>query len=62
MESKKYVVMIEGRNCPSRIWNDYQQAEDEAKRLCLKEKLPALVCEAITKVELNDVVITKLND
>jgi hypothetical protein len=61
-DKKQYVVMVEGRNAPSRIWNNYQQAEDEAKRLCIKEKLTAYVCEAITKIELNDVIVTKLNE
>lgn len=62
METKteKYVVMVEGRNAPTKIHDSYEAAEYEAKRLCLKEQLPVYICKAVTKVELNQVTITKL--
>ena len=62
METKieKYVVMVEGRTSPTKIHDSYETAEHEAKRLCLKEQLPVYICKAVTKVELNQVTITKL--
>lgn len=62
METKteKFVVMVEGRTSPTKIHDTYETAEFEAKRLCLKEQLPVYICKAVTKVELNQVTITKL--
>ena len=62
METKteKYVIMVEGRTSPTKIHDNYESAEFEAKRLCLKEQLPVYICKAVTKVELNQVTITKL--
>lgn len=62
METKteKYVVMVEGRTSPTKIHDNYETAEFEAKRLCLKEQFPVYICKAVTKVELNQVTITKL--
>lgn len=62
MENEKiYVVMVEGRNTPTKIWNDYNLALNEAKRLCAKERLTAYVCIAIVKAEMNDVSVTHLD-
>lgn len=62
METKteKYVVMIEGKTSPTKLHDNYESAEHEAKRLCLRERQTAYICKAITKVELNEVTITKL--
>lgn len=62
METKteKYVVMVEGRNAPTKLHESYESAEYEASRLCRKEQLPVYICKAVTKVELNQVTITKL--
>lgn len=62
METKteKYVIMVEGKTSPTKIHDSYETAEFEAKRLCLKEQLPVYICKAVTKVELNQVTITKL--
>jgi hypothetical protein len=59
-DTEKYVVMVEGRTSPTKIHDSYETAEYEAKRLCLKERLPVYICKAVAKVELNEVTITKL--
>jgi hypothetical protein len=59
-KTEKFVVMVEGRTSPTKIHETYEAAEYEAKRLCLKEYLPVYICKAVTKVELNQVTITKL--
>lgn len=62
METKteKYVVMVEGKTSPTKLHDNYETAEFEATRLCRKEQLPVYICKAVTKVELNQVTITKL--
>ncbi len=57
---KKYAVMLEGKQTPSKFYNDYNEAESEAKRLVSVEKKTAYVLLAITKLELNDVRITSI--
>lgn len=58
-KTEKYVVMVEGRTSPTKLHDNYESAEHEAKRLCLRERQTAYICKAITKVELNEVTITK---
>lgn len=59
-KTEKYVLMVEGRTSPTKLHDNYELAEHEAKRLCLREQLPVYICKAVTKVELNQVTITKL--
>lgn len=57
-----YTVMVEGKQSPSKLYDDYQDAENEAKRLASQEKRTTFVLLIITKLELNDVKITKIQD
>ena len=52
--------MVEGKQSPSKIYDDYQLAEDEAMRLASQERRTTYVMLLITKVELNEVKITSL--
>lgn len=60
-EQKYYAVMAEGRQTPSKLWDNYEGAENEAKRICQFEKQTTYVLVAVTKIELNDIKITKLD-
>ena len=53
-----YAVMLDGKQTPSRIYTSYEQAEYEAKRLAIKEKLTAYVLKVVSKVELVEVRVT----
>ena len=57
---KTYSVMVEGKQSPSKLYDNYQDAENEAKRLASQEKRTTYVLLAIAKLELNDVKITSL--
>lgn len=57
---KQYAVMVEGRQTPTKLYSDYNDAEKEASRLTQFEKRTTYVLLAITKIELNDVKITSL--
>jgi hypothetical protein len=60
MNEKIYAVMVEGRNCPSKVFSSYEDALTEAKRLALKERLTTYVMVAVTKLELNELKIVSL--
>lgn len=57
----KYAVMVEGKNAPSKLISNYEDAETEAKRLAIKERQTTYVLLAVAKVELNDVKVTQLS-
>lgn len=57
---KTYSVMVEGKQSPSKLYDNYQDAENEAKRLASQEKRTTYVLLAVAKLELNDVKITSL--
>ena len=57
---KQYAVMVENKQNPAKLYDSYEAAELEAKRLASQEKRTACVLMAITKLELNDVKITSL--
>jgi hypothetical protein len=54
METKteKFVVMVEGRNAPTKLHDTYESAEIEAKRLCEKERKNAYVLKVVSLIEL----------
>ena len=55
-----FAVMVEGRQTPSKVYNEECDAENEAKRLALKERLTTYTLKAVSRFSLNDVVKTKL--
>ena len=57
---KFYMVYVEGRNAPSKKFERYQEAEEEALRLCEKEKSKVFVLESIVKFEMKNIVKTVL--
>jgi hypothetical protein len=57
---KRYAIMVEGKQTPSKLYDDYESAEVEAKRLASQEKKTTYVLLAVAKYELNDVKKTEL--
>lgn len=55
-----FAVMVEGRQTPSKIYSEQCDAENEAKRLALKERLTTYTVKAVSKFSLNDVIKTIL--
>jgi hypothetical protein len=56
-----FAVMVEGKQTPSKLYeNDYESAEKEATRLCTQTKNTAYVLKVVSKIELNEVKITRL--
>lgn len=55
-----YAVMVEGKQTPSVFYDNYEDAEAQAKRLASQEKRTTYVLLAMTKLELNDIKITPL--
>ena len=53
--------MVEGKQTPTKLYSDYELAEQEAKRLATHERRTTYVLQAVTKLELNDIKITPLN-
>jgi len=60
MENKIYAVMVEGKQTPSKSYDNYAEAETEAKRLATQERRTTYVMIAIARLDLNDVKITSL--
>lgn len=59
---KIYIVYVKGKQSPIRFHNNQAEAEEEAARLTMKEKLTTFVFEAVSKFELNYVTRTDLKD
>ncbi len=59
-EVPKYAVMVEGKSTPTKLYDDYQFAEQEAKRLAIVERKTSYVLQVVSRVELNDVKVTRL--
>lgn len=57
---KKYAVMLIGKQTPSVIYDTYEEAESEAKRLVMKEQIPAYVLKSVAHIEVGTPKITKL--
>lgn len=55
-----FAVMVEGRQTPSKMYSEQCDAENEAKRLALKERLTTYTVKAVSKFSLNDVIKTIL--
>jgi hypothetical protein len=63
MENKEiYAVMVVGQQTPSVAFNDYIEAENEAKRLVKKERKPAYVLKAVAFLEEQEVKVTIFDD
>ena len=59
-ELPKYAVMVEGKSTPTKLYERYTDAEEEAKRLATHERKTTYVLKVIARLELNDVKITML--
>ncbi len=57
---KFYMVFVDGRNTPSRVYDNIDEAETEAERLCEKEKRKTFVLKAVCKFELKNIEKTIL--
>lgn len=55
-----FAVMVEGRQTPSKMYSEQCDAENEAKRLALKERLTTYTVKAVSKFSLNEVIKTIL--
>jgi hypothetical protein len=63
MENKEiYAVMVVGQQTPSVGFNEYFEAENEAKRLVKKERKPAYVLKAVAFLEEQEVKVTIFDD
>jgi len=56
-----FTVMVIGKQTPAKTYNDYFEAQDEAIRLVKEERKSAYVLKAICLVELQEVVLTRLD-
>jgi len=54
------MVFVDGRNTPSRVYDNIDEAETEAERLCEKEKRKTFVLKAVCKFELKNIEKTIL--
>lgn len=55
-----FAVMVEGKQTPSKIHEEFADAETEAIRLAKLERQPVYILKAVAKVEMTDVKITHL--
>ena len=63
MENKEiFAVMVVGQQSPSVAFNEYLEAENEAKRLVKKERKPAYVLKAVAFLEEQEVKVTMLDN
>lgn len=54
--------MVVGQQFPSVAFNEYLEAETEAKRLVKKERKPAYVLKAVAFLEEQEVKVTMLTE
>jgi hypothetical protein len=60
MENKDlYAVMVIGQQTPSKVYENYWEAENEASRLARHTRKNVYVLKVVTLIELSDVVITR---
>jgi hypothetical protein len=59
-EKQNFAVMVEGRQTPTRLYDNFSDAEREAIRLAQKERQTTYVLKAVAKYELNDIKKTEL--
>lgn len=55
-----FAVMVEGKQTPSKIHEEFVDAETEAIRLAKLERQPVYILKAVAKVEMVDVKVTHL--
>jgi hypothetical protein len=55
-----FAVMVEGKQTPSKIHEEFADAETEAIRLAKIERQPVYILKAVAKVEMTDVKVTHL--
>ncbi len=55
-----FAVMVEGKQTPSKIHEEFADAETEAIRLAKLERQPVYILKAVAKVEMTDVKVTHL--
>ena len=53
-----FAVMVEGKQTPSKVHREFNDAETEAIRLAKIERQPVYILKAVAKVEMTDVKIT----
>jgi hypothetical protein len=59
-QDEYFAVMVDGKQTPSKLYkNDYDGAEKEASRLCSHTKMTTYVLKVVSKLELNEVKITR---
>jgi hypothetical protein len=58
MDTIKYAVMVEGKQTPSKLYDTFHEAEQEARRLARSERRNTYILKAIGIVELSDVKVT----
>lgn len=57
-----FAVMVIGKTTPSVTYDNYEEAEIEAKRLAIKERpLIVYVLRVVAKLETSEVVVTRLD-
>ena len=55
-----FAVMVEGKQTPSKIHEEFDDAQNEAIRLAKIERQRVYILRAVAKVEMTDVKITHL--
>lgn len=54
------MIFVEGKNMPFKRWENLEEAEAEAERLCEKEKCKTFILKSIQKYELKNIEKTVL--
>jgi hypothetical protein len=57
---EQFAVMVEGKQTPSKLYEDYESATSEAIRLARQERKDVYVLKVVAKAEISDVKLTKL--
>lgn len=57
--TEQYAVMVEGKQTPSKLYEDYDAACSEATRLARQERRDTYVLQVVAKAEIADVKLTK---
>jgi len=57
--NEQFAVMVEGKQTPSKLYENYEAACTEATRLARQERRDTYVLQVVAKAEITDVKITK---
>lgn len=57
-----FAVMVLGKQAPQVIRDNYQDAQNEAVRLCKKERMTTYVLKVVACFEHQEIVVTKFED